>query len=111
MTRQGAIEDKLKAALQTTQLWVTNESPNHRAPAGAETHFSAVIVSSLFRGQALVERHRRVYAALGEELQGAVHAWTMKTLTPEEWETTSPEGRRHEPPPCTSGDARAKPVQ
>lgn len=103
MTRQSTIEDKLKAALQTNQLWVTNESHQHRAKADAETHFSAVIVSALFRGQPLVERHRAVYAALGEELKGAIHAWTMKTLTPEEWEASSPQGRQHNPPPCTGG--------
>ena len=100
MTRQGAIEEKLRAALQPEQLVVVNESHKHRAPAGAESHFSAVIVSPLFRGQALVDRHRRVYAALGAELQGAIHAWTMKTLTPEEWAASSTAGRRHEPPAC-----------
>jgi stress-induced morphogen len=34
----------------------------------------------------LVARHRLVYAALHEEMKGAIHALTLETLTPSEWE-------------------------
>ena len=52
---------------------------------GCGTSFSTVIVSDKFIGQPLLQRHRMVNSALSEELQ-SIHAFTMKTLTPEQWE-------------------------
>ncbi|MEW6313777.1 MAG: BolA family protein [Pseudomonadota bacterium] len=48
-------------------------------------HFEAVIVSSAFRGLRLVQRHQLVYKALGDRMRAEIHALSMKTLTPEEW--------------------------
>lgn len=46
-----------------------------------------MIVSEKFNGKALLQRHRLVNSCLEEELK-AIHAFTMKTLTPEQWEKT-----------------------
>jgi acid stress-induced BolA-like protein IbaG/YrbA len=51
---------------------------------GDGQHFDAVIVSSAFEGRSRLERHRLVYAALGDRMGQRVHALSMKTLTPEE---------------------------
>lgn len=56
---------------------VVVESPDGR-------HFSARIVSESFTGLPLLERHRRVYRALGRPVGGAIHALTLETLTPAE---------------------------
>jgi acid stress-induced BolA-like protein IbaG/YrbA len=48
-------------------------------------HFEAVVVSAQFRGKSRVQRHQLVYGALGERMRAAVHALSMRTLTPEEW--------------------------
>ncbi len=48
-------------------------------------HLEAVVVSSAFRGVPPVERHRMVYAALGELMDGPLHALMLRTLTPEAW--------------------------
>lgn len=54
---------------------------------GDGAHFEAVIVSSEFVGKNRVQRHQRVYQALGNRMDtGEVHALSMKTFTPEEWE-------------------------
>ena len=59
--------------------------PAPRAPtAEGETHFIVRIVSAAFDGLSRVERQRRVYAALAEELQGPVHALSLTALTPAE---------------------------
>ena len=53
---------------------------------GDGQHFEALIVSSLFRGKSRVQRHQLVYGVLGERMREEIHALSMKTLTPEEFE-------------------------
>lgn len=49
-------------------------------------HFGVRIVSDAFEGLSRVRRQQAVYAALGDAITGgAVHALTMRTLTPAEW--------------------------
>ena len=52
-------------------------------------HFEAVIVSAEFRGKNMVQQHQMVYKALGDRMREEVHALSMKTLTPEEWQGAS----------------------
>ena len=59
---------------------------DHVEVQGDGRHFEAVIVSPLFRGQSKVKQHQLVYAALGERMREDIHALSMKTLTPEEWQ-------------------------
>ena len=47
-------------------------------------HFEALVVSGAFAGKLPLARHRLVYATLGELMGGAIHALSLKTLTPEE---------------------------
>jgi acid stress-induced BolA-like protein IbaG/YrbA len=54
--------------------------------SGDGTHFEAVIVSDRFAGETPVQRHQTVYRALGAKMGGEVHALSMQTYTPEEWE-------------------------
>lgn len=52
-------------------------------------HFEAVIVSDQFEGKTRIARHQMVYAALGDKMKAEVHALSMKTLTPEEHQSTN----------------------
>ncbi len=47
-------------------------------------HFEALVVSPVFAGKLPLARHRLVYATLGELMGGAIHALSLRTLTPEE---------------------------
>lgn len=47
--------------------------------------FQAMIVSPLFEKKTTLARHRMVNSALKSEIQ-AIHAWTPKCFTVEEWE-------------------------
>ena len=51
--------------------------------AGAK--FEMIIVSEKFVGVKLLERQRLVQGALGDKMN-EIHAITMKTWTPEQWE-------------------------
>lgn len=44
-------------------------------------HFEVTVISDRFHGASLLDRHRMVYAALGDAMQGAVHALTIRALT------------------------------
>jgi acid stress-induced BolA-like protein IbaG/YrbA len=48
-------------------------------------HFEALIVSAAFDGRSRIDRHRLVYAALGDRMRQEIHALSMRTLTPAEW--------------------------
>jgi BolA protein len=85
VTRQQSIQEKLSLALHPTYLDVENESRKHNVPAGSETHFKVVVVSDAFEGLGLVDRHRRVNAALADELKTGLHALTIRALTPAQW--------------------------
>ena len=58
----------------------------HIEVAGDGRHFEAVIVSAQFRGLAKVRQHQLVYSVLGDRMREEIHALSMKTLTPEEWQ-------------------------
>jgi acid stress-induced BolA-like protein IbaG/YrbA len=70
------VKDYIAAGLDCTHLEVDGDGQ----------HFNAVIVSSAFAGKRLVQRHQLVYAALGDRMRQEIHALSMKTLTPEEFQ-------------------------
>lgn len=96
------MERKLRHALAPQRLRLVDESHRHAVPAGAQSHWNVVIVSAAFAGLSPVERHRTVYAALGDELRHRVHALTLKTLTPNEWRAAGGE-LTNPAPPCRGG--------
>ena len=87
-----SIRDKLTASFAPVALEVVDESHRHAGHAGAtrddgsqgETHFHVRLVSAAFGGVSRVERQRRVYAALAEELKGPVHALSLALFAPGE---------------------------
>jgi len=54
-------------------------------PGGCGQMYAAQIVSAAFAKKGTLARHRLVNAALKEQIK-AIHAWTPKCYTPEEWE-------------------------
>jgi stress-induced morphogen len=57
-----------------------------RDTTGGGDHFEALIVSTVFEGKGLVERHQTVYKALGDAMRVKVHALSLRTLTPAQYE-------------------------
>jgi acid stress-induced BolA-like protein IbaG/YrbA len=59
----------------------------HLHVEGDGRHWYATLVSAEFEGKRLIQRHQRVYATLGEKIKNdEVHALSMKTYTPAEWQ-------------------------
>jgi len=98
---QRSLTQKLQAAFAPSELQVINESYMHSVPAGSESHFKVVVVSSLFVGMNRVARQRAVNKAVAEDLAGGVHAFSMETLTPDEWQDR--EGVVSASPKCLGG--------
>ena len=61
----------------------------HLQVEGDGRHFFATIVAAEFDGLSRIQRHQRVYAALGDRMREQIHALSMKTLTPAEWSQQS----------------------
>ncbi|MBN1586184.1 MAG: BolA family transcriptional regulator [Candidatus Omnitrophica bacterium] len=53
---------------------------------GTGDHFQLVVMDPSFEGMSLVGQHRLVMGALSEQLEEAVHAVQIKTLTPRKWQ-------------------------
>ena len=59
----------------------------HLHVEGDGRHWYATLVSAEFEGKRLIQRHQRVYATLGDKINtDEVHALSMKTYTPAEWQ-------------------------
>ena len=75
---------------------VTPESIQHNIAQGIATdhltvsgdghHFEAVVVSDAFAGKSRVQRHQLVYKTLGDRMREEIHALSIKTFTPQEWQ-------------------------
>ena len=88
MSMTDTIQHKLCAAFAPSELHVEDDSARHQGHAGhrhsGETHFNVRIVASVFAGLTRVERQRRVYGALAEEMKSQIHALALTTLAPGE---------------------------
>lgn len=52
---------------------------------GTRDHFRVTVVSETFRGTPLIEQHKMVYAPFEQEIGGPIHAFSIKTYTPDKW--------------------------
>lgn len=88
MTVAETMRRKLEAGFAPLELTITDQSHRHAGHAGArpggESHFHVAMVAAVFAGLGRVERQRRVYAALAEELAGPVHALALALRAPGE---------------------------
>lgn len=70
------IEKRIKTALPDAQVSMQDL-------AGDGDHWSAKVVSEAFRGLPRVRQHQLVYAAIGPDMGGALHALALQTSVPE----------------------------
>ena len=79
MTAQE-LQDLISAGLPCAHLQVQGDG----------RHWYATLVSAEFEGKRLIQRHQRVYATLGNRMvTDEVHALSMRTYSPSEWEKMS----------------------
>lgn len=74
------IQDETNAEI----VEVIDQSAGHAGHGADGGHYSALIVSEKFRVLGPVQRHQLVYKAIAP-VKDAIHAFSMRTHTPEEW--------------------------
>jgi stress-induced morphogen len=72
MTSPEVIRTRLLAAFPGARIDVTDLT-------GTQDHFQAVVVAREFDGKSRIDQHKMVYAALGELMDGAIHALALTT--------------------------------
>lgn len=72
------IEALIRTAIPDADVSVTDMQ-------GSGDHFDVVVVSPAFEGCSLVQQHRMVYAALGDNMRQAIHALALRTMTPSQY--------------------------
>jgi stress-induced morphogen len=76
MPTTDEIETQIKQHLPGAEVTVVDTT-------GTFDHFHATVVAPQFEGLSLVEQHKLVYAALGDQLgDHAVHALGLRTSSP-----------------------------
>lgn len=76
MVTPESIKQNIEQGMVVSYLGVTGDGQ----------HFEAVVVSEEFAGKSRVQRHQRVYQTLGDRMREEIHALSIKTFTPQEWE-------------------------
>lgn len=85
-TTEAALRARL-ASLAPLALELVDESHLHAGHAGARSggrHYRLTIVSEQFAGRRTMERHRIIYAALGDLMQRDIHALSIVARAPDE---------------------------
>ena len=69
---------------------IVNALPDARVQVfdltGGGDHYRVLVVAPQFEGQGPIDRHRMVYAPFKDVLGGELHALSLETRTPDEWE-------------------------
>ena len=72
MPKPDVVRSRLLAAFPGARIEVTDMT-------GTEDHLQALVVSPAFAGKTRIEQHQAVYAALGELMDGPIHALALTT--------------------------------
>ena len=70
------IEARIQAAFPDANIVVIDL-------AGDGDHWAARITSAAFVGKSRIQQHKLVYAAIGDQLGGDLHALALQTFVPE----------------------------
>ncbi len=78
MIEVNQIIEAIESAIKGAEVRIMN-------PQKDGLHFDAIVISPLFMGKSLVEQHQMVMTPLKELFNSKLHALSLKTYTPEEW--------------------------
>ena len=76
MVTPESIQKNIEQGMTTSYLSVVGDGQ----------HFEAVVVSEEFAGLSRIQRQQRVNKTLGDRMTTDIHALSMKTFTPQEWQ-------------------------
>lgn len=85
--RVAAIRERLQAALEPEELVVEDEGHLHVGHEGARDgrgHFRVFVVAECFAGLSSLQRHRKIYQAMGELMTTDIHALAIDAYSSDE---------------------------
>jgi len=95
---------KSRTCQASTPLPLTHSTLTNLSTGGCGQAFSAIIVSPQFEKKSSLAKNRLVNTTLKAEI-AAIHAWTAKCYTPEQWEKQREEGKQEVAPgKATTGE-------
>tara|TARA_B100001029_G_C15054331_1_gene453164 strand:- start:760 stop:1032 length:273 start_codon:yes stop_codon:yes gene_type:complete len=82
------IKNRIIDHLSGAKVEIIDQSHQHSGHGDSDkgSHFNAIIISKDFSGLNLVQRHQKIYKILGQDMGSSIHAFSMKTFTPEEFD-------------------------
>lgn len=84
--RMDQMRQRLLAAFPDAEIRIKDESHLHAGHAGARSgrgHFKLRLRTPALRGDSMIARHRKVYAALGDMMQTDIHALSIDAASGE----------------------------
>ncbi len=104
--RRDLIEKRLIENFEPINLEIINDSNSHSVKEGSETHFRIYIVSEKFKNKTKVQAHQEIYKLftdqMGDKHLNKLHAISIFSYTPEEYEKNKSSLNEKIPPACTS---------
>ena len=82
--RETLIRQRIDAALQPQSLDLIDDSHMHVGHGAKGGHYTVRIVSTVFAGKNMLQRHRLVYESLGDLMKSEIHALAIQAKTPDE---------------------------
>lgn len=81
------IRQRLTEEFAPSELEIIDDSHLHagHASAGGGGHFRVMLVSDAFADKSMIQRHRMIYAAMGDAMKNEIHALSIKAYTPSEF--------------------------
>ena len=77
------VKNRLINNLESAKVEIIDQSQQHAGHGDPNkgSHFNAIIVSDEYEGLNLIQRHKKIYQILGEDMGTRIHAFSMKTYT------------------------------
>lgn len=79
--REQRIRQRIEAALQPLRLELIDDSHLHAGHGAVGGHYTVRIIADAFEGKSLLQRHRLVYDAVSDLMDGEVHALSIEART------------------------------
>lgn len=83
--RTNYLRERLQTRFQPLALEIHDDGAQHRGHVHeGHGHYSVQIIATAFASKSRLERHRMIYAALGDLCQADIHALSIRALAPGE---------------------------
>jgi BolA protein len=89
--REEMIRERIVASLKPELFELTDDSHLHAGHGARGGHYTVHIVSDAFAGKNPVQRHRLVYEAVGDLMNGEIHALSIHAATSAEYHDSKQE--------------------